>query len=126
MKGSCLSTVGFRCEGEHLIHDGQEYGTIVIERSGTFVFDEEISKINSVLDRYRDSDSCSNAVNKIAIVMEQSTALIILRVIWPDTLAEQEKMFETFDPVWDWLLEEREGILHVGHGGFHDKSGLIL
>lgn len=116
----------FSFDGQRMSYEGQYCGRLECIKPGTDDYDKQVQTMDKLLDKYRRASTCLNSVEKIAHALKDASSLVVLRASWPDKFNELERMFEAFDPVWDWLLAEGDGMLFYDNGGFFDKTGLIL
>lgn len=95
------------------------YGQIEVNRPGDGLFDAEIEELKEFVE-----DSEGVKQSEVLNVLGQAKAIVAIRVL--DQGRDSEATLMKIDPLWQWLFENREGLLQAGGEGYYDASGLIL
>ncbi|HEX8251099.1 MAG TPA: hypothetical protein VF599_23195 [Pyrinomonadaceae bacterium] len=103
-----------------LIHSEAVYGELSVNEPKDGLFDEEIEELKEFLEEADESA----AKEKVSEVLNRAKSLIAIRVLSQSRGIEET--FEKLDPVWNWLFENRQGLLQADAEGYYDASGLVL
>ncbi len=57
-------------------------------------------------------------------VLDGAQAIVGMEAEW--TGSDAEPVLSRLDPLWDWLFEQRQGLLQMDTEGFYDADGLVL
>ena len=113
----------FTFDGTELIYDQLPYGKIEITRIGTTSFNDYANQLRANADEIFKLYGYKHPIAMQAL--DAATTIIVLHALCPADTRGQNQMFEIFDPIWDWLISERNGILNVDGGLFQDRNGII-
>ena len=102
-----------------LTYKGDIYGQIVVNRAGDGIFNEEIEELRELVEEVEGEKK-----SEVLSVLAQAKAIVIVRVLWQGR--ESEETLEKIDPLWQWLLANRKGLMQAEGEGYYDASGLIL
>jgi hypothetical protein len=102
-----------------LLHGGEVYGQIEINRPGDGLFDEEIAENIEMVE-----DSSSPNRERVINALRAATATVALQVVWQGR--DGDATLAKIDPLWKWLFSNRQGLLQADGEGFYDESKLIL
>jgi hypothetical protein len=102
-----------------LVYEGDVYGQIEVNRRGDETFGEEVEELREFVEGAEGAKK-----PEVLGVLSGARTLIAVRVL--DHGRELEAMLEKIDPLWEWLLTNRKGLLQADGEGYYDASGLIL
>jgi hypothetical protein len=105
-------------EGE-LCHGPELYGEIELNHSGEELFEEEIKELQEFV-----NDDDSDNRDRVLRVLRAAKAILAIRVLWQGR--ETEPTLEKIDPLWTWLMANRDGLLQADGDGYYDRTGLVL
>jgi hypothetical protein len=105
-------------EGE-MAYGGVAFGVLEINLPGTELFDEE-------LDEFREEIEEEDEQQKAVVLKTLDAAQGILAVQVLSGGADAEQSLDWLEPLWDWLFENRNGLLQADLEGFYDKDGPVL
>ena len=119
--GPALSTIdaAYGIINGELFHSGDLYGEIEINRRGTELCDEELDELQDFAE-----DADGEHKQRVMDALTNATSIIAVRVLWQGR--EPEPTLEKLDPLWNWLLSNRKGLMQADDEGYYDSSGLIL
>ncbi len=95
------------------------FGRMTLAQRGDPFFAEEFDDLQAAMEHIPLQDR-----KTVRQVMQHTQALIVLRVVWENR--DTESTLERIQPLWDWLLAHRTGLLQVDTEGYYGPSGLIL
>ncbi len=116
----------FSFEGDTVFYDGREYGRLEILIPGFSRFEKEVDKLRSSILKFGVHFKTNKPVEYLQESLSGSSAIVVMHAILPVKHDDQIRMFEAIDPIWEWLMNIRGGILNVDEGGFSNKTGTIL
>ena len=102
-----------------LLFEGDPYAEIEINTPGDGLFAEEIAELKEFLE-----DAGLGDKAKVLTVLESAKVIIAVQVLFGGR--ETEETMEKLDPLWEWLLANRSGLLQADGEGYYDSTGLIL
>lgn len=102
-----------------LTYAGDLYGQIEVNRVGTDLADEELGEF-----RERIEDDSEGDRERVLAVVAATRAILAVRVLWQGR--EAEPTLRRLDPLWEWLFETHEGLMHADGEGFYDEENLVL
>lgn len=102
-----------------LTYKGEVYGQIEVNRSGEGIFDGEIEELREFVEEVEGEKK-----SEVLSVLGEAKAIVAVRVLWQGR--ESEETLEKIDPLWQWLLAHRKGLMQAEGEGYYDASGLIL
>ncbi len=105
-------------EGTLIYGDGV-YGQLEINEKGDDVFDDDIENLRADVEKAEGENK-----QKVLAALENAESLLFVRVI--DQGRKDEETLERINPIWHWLLKNRNGLAHADYEGFYDGSGLIF
>jgi len=105
-------------EGTLIYGDGV-YGQLEINEKGDEFFQDDIENLKEKIEN-------AESGNKQTVLdaLLKAKSLLFVRVVYEGR--EDEETFEKIDPLFDWLIKNREGLIHADYEGYYDASGLIL
>ena len=100
----------------YLLYRGSQYGELWIDRPPE---EEELEELREDVEE-------SKGRKKLTVLraLEKATAIVAVCVRYQDRGVEETMV--RIDPLWEWLFNNRKGILQADGEGFYDQSGLIL
>ena len=105
---------------EGLILYGQEkYAQVEINVPGDGLFEEEIDEL---IDFISDANGPRRA--EVSDVLNRARTIVAVQVLFQGRSTEET--LSKLDPLWTWLLENRNGLMQAGGEGYYDKAGLVL
>ena len=102
-----------------LTYKGDVYGEIAVNRPGDGIFDEEIEELREFVD-----DVEGEKKSEVLGVLSRAKTIVAVRVLWQGR--ESEETLEKIDPLWQWLIAHRKGLIQAEGEGYYDDTGLIL
>jgi hypothetical protein len=102
-----------------LTYADQFLGTLEFNSPDDEIFQDDRESFLDVLGK-----PVSEAENEVEQVLTAATALLVAEVYWEGTQAEEA--LKRFDPLWDWLFENRPGLLQADQEGFYNRGGLLV
>ena len=102
-----------------LMYDDGVYGLLEINEEGDGIFEDEIEMLKEKVE-------AAEGENKQSVldVLEKSESLLFVRVV--DQGRNDEETLEKINPMLDWLIKNREGLIQADYEGYYDASGLIF
>jgi hypothetical protein len=79
-------------------------------------------EINEFVEMIEEAQGARTA--ELADRLNQVTAVLGVQVLWQGRTSEQT--LNLLDPLWNWLLEHRRGLIQADGEGFYDGRKLIL
>lgn len=102
-----------------LHHGDALYGEIEINQPGDGLFDEELQEHLEAL-----ADADEDERTEVEQTLRTARRSIVVRVLWQGR--DVEPTLVRIDPLWEWLFENRTGLLQADGEGYYDEDGLIL
>lgn len=102
-----------------VVYDGTLYGQIEIDSHGDELFEDDISAFTEML-----GPATTHEEIVVANALKAATQIVAVEMFWEGT--NGEATFEKFDPLWDWLFANRQGILQADTEGFYNAEGLLV
>jgi hypothetical protein len=102
-----------------LAYGGDAYGEIEINYPGDDVFKTELAELKDAVHKADGSQR-----QRVLDTLESAVAAVVVRVLWGGHVAEET--LQRLDPLWKWLLANRQGLLQADAEGYYDATGLIL
>ncbi len=90
-----------------------------INAQGEQLFDEDMEDLIELL-----SFTSHPNAETVTGVLNTAQTMIVAAVYWQGD--DPEPAFSLIDPLWDWLFENRPGLLQADNEGFYDAQQLIL
>jgi hypothetical protein len=66
-----------------------------------------------------------DAIEAITFVLDHSSAIVVARPILTED-GDIERSLDPLDVLWDWLFEERGGVLQIDGEGIYGEEGLLI
>lgn len=111
---------GFRLEADGNLHRADQLlGQLEINSADDELFSEEINEFLEMIE-----GAGSRGKEKIADRLKQVTATLSVQVLSQGRTFEQT--LDLLDPLWNWLLEHRRGLVQADGEGFYDGRELVL
>lgn len=104
---------------DELHHGSELYGEIEINPRGGELCDEELGELEEFA-----KDSEGENKQRVIDALRGAKAILALRVLWQGR--DPEPSLEKLDPLWEWLLSNRQGLMQADDEGYYDATGLIL
>ena len=106
-------------DGETLMYGDELYGEIEINVPGDGLFEAEVEELKEEIQDNR-------GMNKTTVLeaLQKARAIVAVRVLWQGR--ETEQTLEKIDPLWEWLFDNREGLLQADGEGYYNQSRHIL
>jgi hypothetical protein len=105
-----------------LYYGERNLGEIEINRVGDDIFQEEI-------DDFLDLLAYSQDPQKAVVINTLKTAgqMVAISAIWRDgDVDDADAVHDRIDPLWEWLDNRYQGMLHCDGDGFYHGDSLIL
>ncbi len=109
-----------------VFYSDEPFGYIDIFRARTPEFERETEKMLAYIELQFANYGTLESVEYLKKAFSNAQSIVILRVYWPSFLPEQRAMFERLDLIWNWLFDQRDGIVQVDNGPFNDKNRTIF
>lgn len=103
-----------------LLYDDDVYAELEINVRGSILYHEDVEELREQLEDAPEEDHAARA--RIYDVFEVATGLIAMRVADFGNVYYSERI----DPFWDWLFEQRDGLLQIDDEGYYTRDGLLL
>lgn len=99
-----------------LLLNDEEYGQIEINAVGDGIFEGDIKLLEGLAEEKE---------NKLSLLttLKAAKSMVTVQPIWKDK--DDEETLKVLDPLFDWLLVNRVGLLAVEGGSFHSSEGPI-
>lgn len=110
---------GLPNESGDLMYGASIYGEIEINHPGNSLFEEEIEELKEFL-----SETEGKKQKLVLQTLTNARIVLAIQILWQGRKAEET--LEKIDPLWNWLLDNRRGLLQADGEGYYNKSGLIL
>jgi len=110
----------FRVEADGTLHrSGQLLGQLEVCSKGDEVLQDEIGEF---LEMIEDAEGPRTA--ELVDRLNQVTAVLGVQVLWQGRTSEQT--LNLLDPLWNWLMEHRRGLVQADGEGFYDGRQLMV
>lgn len=106
-------------ESGELKHGDVVYGVVEVNRPGDGLFDEEIGELKEFVDDVRGKRKAD-----VLKTLDAATGIVAVQVLFGDR--QTETTLQKLDPLWEWLLTNRKGLLQADDEGYYDQTGRIL
>ena len=100
-------------------HGEEVYGVVEINRPGDGLFEEEIEELKEFVKDVRGKRKLD-----VLKTLDDARAIVAVQVLFGDRPAEVT--LQKLDPLWEWLISHRRGLLQADDEGYYDKTGRIL
>lgn len=105
-----------------LYHDGRNLGEIEINHRDDEIFEEEIEDFLDLLRHSKDSQK-EGVIN----TLHATGQMVAISAIWRSGDADDaDYVHDRIDPLWEWLDNNYQGMLHCDGDGFYHGESLIL
>ena len=94
-------------------------GDLEISRPGDGLFENEVDELLDALAEVEVGDR-----RRVRRTLQSAKAVVTVRAMSPDR--ETQEALDALQPLWEWLLANRAGLLQADGQGYSDASGLIL
>ena len=114
-------------ESGELKHGDELYGAVEINRPGDGLFEEEIEELKEFVEDAQTSWlSFLRGKRKAYVVktLDSARAIVAVQVLFGGRQAEAT--IRKLDPLFEWLIANRKGLLQVDDEGYYDQAGRIL
>jgi hypothetical protein len=102
-----------------ITHNNDVYGQIEINRSDHEFFEDDINLLKEFAEKAE-----GERKTEVLRMLNEARTMLALRVLWQGRGTEET--VQKFAPLWEWLFENHEGLLHAENEGFYNASELIL
>lgn len=99
-----------------LTFDNQEHGHIEINVINDGIFEDDIELLKGFAEEKENKDS-------LLAILKVSKSMVTVQPIWKDR--DDEETLEMLEPMFDWLIDNRVGLLAVEGGSFFNSDGPI-
>ena len=106
-------------DGETLMYGDELYGEIEINVPGDGLFEAEVEDLKEEI-----QDNRGRNKTTVLEALQKARAIVAVRVLWQGR--ETEQTLEKIDPLWEWLFDNREGLLQADGEGYYNQSKHIL
>ena len=106
-------------DGETLMYVDELYGEIEINVPGDGLFEAEVEELKEEI-----KDSRGRNKTTVLEALQKAKAIVAVRVLWQGR--ETEQTLEKIDSLWEWLFDNREGLLQADGEGYYNQSKHIL
>ncbi len=106
-------------DGETLMYGDELYGEIEINVPGDGLFEAEVEELKEEI-----KDNRGRNKTTVLEALQKARAIVAVRVLWQDR--ETEQTLDKIDPLWEWLFDNREGLLQADGEGYYSQSKHIL
>jgi hypothetical protein len=123
--GQALARIdaGYRLEAEEgegtLSHRGTTIAHLTLNLPGDDLFGEEIAELQELAE-----DADGAALTVVPGTLSRASGILAAQVLWGT--GETEDTLARLDPMWNWLFDQREGLLQADGEGYYDRKGLVL
>jgi hypothetical protein len=101
--------------GGELTRSGELLAQLEVNLPGDGLFEDDIGLL-------RDEADARGA--EVAVRLGSVTAIVAVHILWQGRSGDET--LDLLDPLWDWLIANRRGLVHADAEGFYDRKGLIL
>lgn len=100
-------------DGDILLLDDEEFGQIDIRSRGDRIFASDLRQLQQF---------ASEKQNRASLlpILQQAESIVTVQPIWS---REDEETLAVIEPLFDWLLANRRGLLAIEGGSFFTSSG---
>ncbi|MHC4504059.1 MAG: hypothetical protein ACYTFI_12190 [Planctomycetota bacterium] len=116
---SIANATGPPSESGDLMYSEDTCAQLEINRAGEESFEEEVPEL---IEFVEDAEGAKREA--VLQVLQSARAVLAIQVLHRGR--ETETTLRRVDPLCDWLLASRGGLLQVDGEGYYDASGLIL
>lgn len=99
-----------------VLHGGEVYGEIEVNRRGDQVFEEDIVDLREQLEDIGDDTKTT-----VLATLDSATGMVAFQ------LSEVgHDQYRKIDPFWDWLFDRYPGLLQIDEEGYYTQNEQIL
>ena len=109
------TNAGYEIDGETVVLDNKEIGRIDVTETGDHLFEGDLELLRGFAEQSRNKDT-------LLAELRRAKSLVTIQPIW--SLGYDETL-EVLEPLFDWLLANRAGILADEGGLFYNRAGAI-
>ena len=102
--------------GGELTRSGELLAQLEVNLPGDGLFEGDIGLLR---DKAEDAGGA-----EVAVRLGSVSAIVVAHILWQGRGVGET--LDLLDPLWDWLIANRRGLLHADAEGFYDRRGLIL
>ena len=102
-----------------LKHGDDVYAVVEVNRPGDSLFAEEIGELREFVEAVRGKRKAD-----VLRTLDNAKAIVAVQVLFGGR--ESEATLEKLDPLWEWLMSHRKGLLQADGEGYYDQTGPIL
>jgi hypothetical protein len=102
-----------------LMHENALYGRIELCRPGDGLFEEEIEDLKGFI-----AEVEGDRKNDVLNVLNSAKTMVVVQVL--DQGRRTEETLVMIDPLWTWLIENRQGLMQADGEGYYENQQLIL
>ena len=106
-------------ESGELMYSDDVYGVVEVNRPGDGLFEEEIGELKESVEDVRGKRKAD-----VLKTLDAARAIVAVQVLFADR--RPEVTLQRLDPLWEWLISHRAGLLQADDEGFYDQTGRIL
>lgn len=104
--------------GEIMLGD-DVFGVVEVNLPGEELFEEEIEELKEFVEDVR-----GGRKKDVLKTLDAAKAIVAVQVLFGGR--ETDEVLEKLDPLWEWLMSNRKGLLQADGEGYYDQTGLIL
>lgn len=102
-----------------LYYGEQRLGEVEISRAGEEIFAEEIEEFSALV-----RHATSPARDEVLTLLTAAGLMVVVEAVWNPE--DPDPILDLIEPLWDWLFEQRGGLLQMDSQGFFNVTDLIL
>jgi hypothetical protein len=102
-------------------HSGVTIAHVEINIPGDGLFDEERDEL---VEFATDSSDDRSAMARVVATLRSARSIVAAQVLFGTGDAEQT--LARLDPLWAWLLQNRQGLVQADSEGYYDARGMVL
>lgn len=106
-------------ESGELMHGDDVYGVVEVNRPGDGLFEEEIGELKEFVGDVRGKRKAD-----VLKTLDAASAIVVVQVLFGGR--QSEATLQKLDPLWEWLISHRKGLLQADGEGYYDQTGRIL
>ena len=102
-----------------LQQDGTPIAKLEINVPGDGLFDTELGELVEFVE-----DADGPAKHRVLATLRAARTIVAAQVLFGTR--DTDSTLSALDPVWQWLMRNRQGLLQADGEGYYDAEGLIL
>ena len=102
-------------------HSGVTIAHVEINTPGDGLFDEERDEL---VEFASDASGDRSAMARVVATLRAATSIVAAQVLFGT--GDVEQTLTRLDPLWTWLLQNRQGLVQADSEGYYDASGIVL